>query len=192
MVWLLSTSVGLPNQLFPCQISPFALGVLKMFNAAQYKISWPGVPVEECRGLRSYRYNNEVCIRERKEVIGNDKRRIRERYNKLLRLLNLLLFFKTLFWHLIFSFSCPVFHCLSPSSYQPLVCSLDKIFPSRYRGNRPIQSRAPHCVWKRWERKGEGLAMPKIISCMYQNPPKIHPDSCKSAGARLWYLWGVP
>lgn len=43
-------------------------------------------------------------------------------------------------------------HALSPSSYQPL-CYSDKIFPSCYLGNRPIQSLTLHCVQKTWRER---------------------------------------
>lgn len=162
MVWLPSTSVGLPNQLFPCQISPFALGVLKMFNAVQYKISWPGVPVEECRGLRS---NTEVCIRERKEVIGNDKRRIRERYNKLLSHLNLLLFFK-LYSDILF-FLSPVlyFTAFLLRLISPMFAHWTKYFPAVtvVTGPYKVELRIVSERDEREKRRGTGNAQNNIL-----------------------------
>lgn len=112
-----------------------------------------------CRRLRSNRYNDEVCMRER----GSD-RKWKKGGSRSITSYSITL---TLFFF-IFSFACPVFHSLSPSSYQPLVCSLDKIFPRRYHGNRPIQSRAPHCVWKRWEkRRGTGNAQNNTLYALY-------------------------
>lgn len=68
-----------------------------------------------------------------------------------------------LFLFSTFSFPMSFTPFLLSRFIKPLICYLGKIFPCRYLGNRPIQSRAAHCVWKRWGEEKEGLAMPKIM-----------------------------
>lgn len=51
-----------------------------------------------------------------------------------------------LFLFSTFSFPMSFTPFLLSRFIKPLICYLGKIFPRRYLGNRPIQSRAAHCV----------------------------------------------
>lgn len=72
-----------------------------------------------------------------------------------------------LVFHFLFAFR-PLFSFLS-FTLLPFVFILStvfftsKIFSCRYLGNRPIQSRAMDCVWKRWGEKRSLLAVPWIM-----------------------------
>lgn len=54
--------------------------------------------------------------------------------------------FSRLFIFSTFSFPMSFTPFLLSRLIKPLICYLGKIFPCRYLGNRPIQSRAAHCV----------------------------------------------
>lgn len=154
-------------QTFLGQIAPFGLVTLQKVHAVLWKMSRLYVPV----GVSYSRYNDGVWLGEREQVKSNVNRWSQGRVQadrRSLRLFLLLPFainpetvsstrffpsiphfftFSLSFIRPRFPFPCP--YSVFPSSYQPFACYLGKIFFCRCLGNRPIQSRALHCVSER-------------------------------------------